>query len=118
MAQVSGSVTLCSNDAILEKFALLSSSFGRAVFSSTYDLWVYVDFFGTSKLYKSLQSSHRSVMIGAKKASTRSGTDDFVMDVSALKLPSDNKRRRLERKASQSAASSVVSESVPGTFNS
>ena len=69
MAQVSGYVTLCSNDANLENFTLVSSSFGRAAFSSTYDPWVYADSFERSKIYKSLQSSYRSVLTGPKKAS-------------------------------------------------
>ena len=52
MAGVSVSVPLCSNDANLEKFSLLSTSFGQAAFSPTYDPWT-VDSFGRSKIYTS-----------------------------------------------------------------
>ena len=58
MVGVSGSSTLCSGDSSLEKFSLLSDSFARTAFSTTYDLWTYVDNFGRSRIYNSLSISY------------------------------------------------------------
>ena len=96
MASVSGSVTLCSDDSYLEKFSLLSASFARTAFSPTYDSRTFVENFGRSKVYKSLLSSYRAVLAGPKKVSVRSEAEDFVIEESALKPPSDNKRKRME----------------------
>ena len=110
-----GSVTLCGNDANLASFSLLSASFGRTAFSSSYDPWETVDVFGRSKIYKSLLCSFRSVMFGPRGSSVRridAGEDSSVVEESALRVPSGSKQRRMERRsASQSRASSVVQES-------
>ena len=100
MASVSGSSTLCSDDSNLARFSLVSASFGQSAFSPTYDPWTYVDNFGRSKVYKSLLSSHRAVLAGPEKVLARSGDDYSVADESALKPPSSNKRRRLEKSGS------------------
>ena len=118
MAGVSGSSTLCSDDSNLAKFYLLSASFGQSAFSPGYDPWTYVDNFGRSKIYKSLTSAYRIVLAGPEKVLARSEVDDSVADESALKPPSSNKRRRIEKKGSRSSNSSVVGESAPGTSNS
>ena len=115
MAQVSGSVSHSSDDVNLEKFSLLSASFGWTAFSPTFDPWDYVDSFGRPKIYKYLQSSYRVVLSRPKKSSIRSETDDSVVDESALKPPTDTKSRRLERSASRSATSSVVADPVTGS---
>ena len=85
MARVSGSVAFCSDVANLEKFSHLSVSFRRAAFSPTYDPWTNDDSFGRSNNYKFLQSSRRAILSGPKKSSTRSETEDSVVDESALK---------------------------------
>ena len=118
MASVSGSSTLCSEDSNLATFSLLSASFGQSAFSPIHDPWNYVDNFGRSKIYKSLSSSYRAVLAVPEKVLARSELDDSVADESALKPPSCNKRRRLEKSRSRSSTSSVVGESAPGTSNS
>ena len=118
IARVSGSVALSSVDANLENFSLLAASFGRSAFSPTYDPWTSFDAFGRFNVYKSLQSSYRSVLSGPKKTSARSETEDSVENKSALKPPSDSKRRTLEKNASRSTTSSMVAESTPGSSNS
>ena len=118
MASVSGSSTLSSDDSNLAKFSLLSGSFGQSAFSPTYDPWTYVDNFGRSEIYKSLSSSYRAVLAGPEKVLARSELDDSVADESALKPPSSNKRRRLEKSRSRFSTSSVAGESAPGTSNS
>ena len=118
MARDSGSIAFCSDDANLEKFSLISASFGQAAFSPTYDPWAYVDSFERFKINKSLHSSHRAKLLGPKKTSTRSATDDSVVDESAVKPLSDSERRRLDRSDSRSATSSVVAEYVPRSSNS
>ena len=84
-AGVSGSVTFCSGDSNLEKFSILTASFGQTDFSPTYDPWTYVDNFGRSNIYKSLSSSCRAVLAGPKMDPVRSETEGSVVDKSALK---------------------------------
>ena len=115
MAGVSGSSTLCSDDSSLAKFSLLSASFGQSAFSPGFDPWTYVDNFGRSRIYKSLLSSYRTALASPEKVPARSGVDDSVADESALKPPSSNKRRRLEKSGFRSSTSSVAGESAPGT---
>ena len=62
LSEVPDSLAFCCSDAILDKFSLLSASFGLSGFAPDYDPWTYVDNFGRSAIYKSLISSHRSAL--------------------------------------------------------
>ena len=64
LSEVANSLDLCCTDANLDKFSLLSASFGQSGFSADYDPWTYVDTFERSAIYQSLVSSHRSVLSG------------------------------------------------------
>ena len=110
LANVRDSVAFCSNDDNLASFSLFSSSLGRSTFSEDYDPWTYVDTFGRSKIYKSLLASCRVALSAPEKISVHidSGDASSVADDSAVKAPSSKKRRKMERKASRSSASSVT----------
>ena len=114
LSEVSDSLALCSTDVSLEKFSLLSSSFGQSGLCSDYNPWTYVDNFGRSSIYKSLMSSHRSVLSGAGTSCKDVTAADVpsVRDAPAIRLPSDTKRRRMERSQSRSRSSSVVMEAT------
>ena len=110
MHKTSYSVFFCSNDDNLASFSLLSSSFGRSAFAEKYDPWTYVDTFGRSKIYKSLLASCRIASSVPEKVSVQidSGDASSVADDSAVKAPSSKKRRKMERKAFRSSASSAT----------
>ena len=114
LPEVSDSLALCCTDVSLEKFSLLSSSFGQSGLSSDYDPWTYVDNFGRSSIYKSFMSSHRSVLSGAGTSFKDVTAADVpsVRDAPAIRLPSETKRRRMERSQSRSRPSSVVMEAT------
>ena len=77
MANVNGSVTLCSDGSNLAaKFSLLSASFGRCVFPPDYDPLKYTDTFGRSKIYKSLLASYRIAVSAPKRAPSRNDTGE------------------------------------------
>ena len=101
LANVRGSVSFCSNDDNLASFSLLSSSFGRSAFAEEYDPWPNVDTFGRSCRIASSVPEKVSVQIDSGDASS-------VADDSAVKAPSIKKRRKMERKASRSSASSAT----------
>ena len=111
-SEVTDSLGLRCTDANLGIFSLLSASFGQSGFSPDYDPWTYVDNFGRSSIYKSFVSSHRSVLSGAEAyiKSVAPVDTSSVKDVSAVKLPSDSKRRRMDKSQSRSRSSSVVME--------
>ena len=117
MANVTGSVVRCSDDSNLAKFSALTASFGRSAVSPDYVPWMYTDTFGCSKSYKSLLASHRNAESAPKKASVHvdSGDASSVADDSAVKAPSNKKRRRMERKTSRSSASSVTVSPQPSS---
>ena len=117
LSSVSDSVAFCSNDANLNSFSLLSTSFGQSAFSPTYDPWTYVDAFGRGKIYKALGSSYRSAMSEPMdKTNVPAGHNLSTMgDSLAVRFLTKRKRRKMERSSSGSRASSVVNESVPGT---
>ena len=114
LSEVSDSLAPCCTDVSLEKFSLLSSSFGQSGLCSDYDPWTYVDNFGRSSIYKSFMSSHRSVLSGAETSCKDVTAADVpsVRDAPAIRLPSDTKRRRMERSQSRSRSSSVVMEAT------
>ena len=116
LTEVPDLLAFCCSDINLDKFSLLSASFGQSGFCSDYDPWAYVDTFGRSSIYKSLMSSHRSVLSGEGGAAQTVALSDVpsVRDAPAVRLPSDTKRRRMERSRSRSRSSSVVVESTPG----
>ena len=99
LPEVPDSFALCCTDANLDKFSLLSASLGQSGLSSDYDPWAYVDNFGCSSTHKSLMSSHRSVLSGVEVSAKGIAAADVpsVRDSSAVRLPSDTKRRRMER---------------------
>ena len=103
----------CCTKSRLEKFSEMSSSFGQSAFAPDYDPWTYVDGFGRSAIYKTFVSSYRSVLSGSEFHFRSPGFADTssVRDAPAVKLPSDSKRRRMERSCSRSRASSVAEES-------
>ena len=116
LSEVSESLALCCTDVNLEKFSLLSSSFGQSGLCSDYDPWTYVDNFGRSSIYKSFMSSHRSVAsaeVGAADVTVASVPS--VRDAPAVKLASGTKRKRMERSQSRSRSSSVVMEASTST---
>ena len=119
LANVRDSVAFCSNDENLASFSLLSSSFGRSAFAEEYDPWTYVDTFGRSKIYKSLLASCRIESSVPEKVSVQidSGDASSVADDSAVKAPSSKNRRKMERRASRSSASSVTVSRQPTTKN-
>ena len=50
-------ISFCCTDSNLDKFILLSASFGRSAFSPSYDPWSHVDTFGRPGIYKLLLNS-------------------------------------------------------------
>ena len=113
---VPDSLAVCCTESNLGKFSQLSASFGQSGFAADYDPWSYVDEFGRSALYKALLASHRSVFSGTE-AYIRSPTfadTPSVSDAPAVRLLSENKRRRMNRSSSRSRASSVIEESSAG----
>ena len=96
LVNVPGSISHCVCDQCLSKFSLLSSDFDRSAFSSEYDPWTYVDFFGRSVIFKSLLNTYKSVISGPKTGTVRMSRDDAssVVDESSLKVPSTTKRKR------------------------
>ena len=113
LSSVPDSLIACGPESRLEKFSQLSSSFGQSAFTADYDPWAYVDGFGRSAIYKALVSSYRSILSGSEfhfRSPTFACTSS-VPDAPAVKLPSDGKRRRMEKSCSRSRASSVVEES-------
>ena len=114
LSEVSDSLALCCTDVSLEKFSMLSSSFGQSGLCSDFDLWTYVDNFGRSSIYKSFMSSYRSVLSGAGTNCKDVTAADVpsVRDAPAFRLPSDTQRRRMERSQSRSKSSSVVMEAT------
>ena len=117
MVNVRDSVASCSDDGNLSKFISLASSFGRSAFESDYDPWTHVDNFGRSKKYKSLLASHRVALSTPQKAPVRVVPEESssVADTSAVKAPSANKRRKMERRASRSTSSSAVGATEPSS---
>ena len=117
LSSVSGSVSFCSNESNLNNFSLLSTSFGQSAFSPTYDPWTYVDAFGRGKIYKSLISAYRSAMSEPlDKTGVPIGHDVSIMGNSpAVRLPSERKRRKMERSSSGSRSSSFVNEPIVGS---
>ena len=113
LSSVPDSLIACCTDSRFEKFFQMSSSFGQSAFTADYDPWAYVDVFGRSAIYKTLVSSYRSVLSGSEFHFRSPGFADTssVRDAPAVKLPSDSKRRRMERNYSRSRASSVAGES-------
>ena len=114
LSEVSDFLALCCSDVNLETFSLLFASFGQSGLCSDYDPWTYVDNFGRSSIYKSFMSSHRSVLFGAGTSCKDVTSADVpsVRDSPAIRLPSDTKRRRMERSQSRSRSSSVVMEAT------
>ena len=114
LSEVSDSLALCFTDVNLEKFSLLSASFGQSGLCFDYDPWAYVDNFGRSSIYKSFMSSHRSVLSGVEISAKDVTAADVpsVRDAPVIRLPSDSKRRRTERSQSRSRSSSVVMEAT------
>ena len=113
---VPDSLAVCCTESNLGKFSQLSASFGQSGFAADYDPWSYVDEFGRSALYKALLASHRSVLSGSE-AYIRSPTfadTPSMSDAPAVRLPSENKRRRMNRSSSRSRTSSVIEESSAG----
>ena len=107
------SLLACCTESQLERFQQLSSTFGQSAFAADYDPWPFVDGFGRTAIYKSLVASHRSVLSGSEfqfRSPTLADTSS-VKDAPAYRLPSDSKRRRMERAVSRSTASSVGDES-------
>ena len=107
------SLLACCSEPQLEKFQQLSSSFGQSAFAADYDPWPFVDGFGRTAIYKTLVTSYRSILSGSEfqfRSPTIADTSS-IPDASAVKLPSDSKRRRMERAISRSRASSVADES-------
>ena len=107
------SLLACCSEPQLEKFQQLSSSFGQSAFATDYDPWPFVDGFGRTAIYKTLVTSYRSILSGSEfqfRSPTIADTSS-IPDASAVKLPSDSKRRRMERAISRSRASSVADES-------
>ena len=82
LSEVTDSLALCCTEASLDKFSLLSASFGQSGFSADYDPWTYVATFGRSVIYKSLVSSHRSVSSGTEVRSKCA----VAADTSSVKL--------------------------------
>ena len=117
LSSVSGSVSFCSNESNLNNFSLLSTSFGQSAFSPTYDPWTYVDAFGRGKIYKSLISAYRSAMSEPlDKTGVPTGHEVSIMgDSTAVRLPSEKKRRKMERSSSGSRSSSFVNEPIVGS---
>ena len=120
LSEVADSLSLCCTEASLDKFSLLSASFGQSGFSADYDPWTYVDTFGRSVIYKSLVSSHRSVSSGTEVRSKCAVAADTssVKDVPAVQLPSDRKRRRMDKSQSRSRSSSLVMEPTTSSSKS
>ena len=113
LSSVPDSLIACCTESRLEKFFQLSSSFGQSAFTADYDPWTYVDNFGRSAIYKTLVSSYHSVLSGSELhfRSPSFADTPSVRDAPAVKLPSDSKRRRMERSRSRSRASSIAEES-------
>ena len=117
LSAVPDPLTACCTEPNLDKFSQMSASFGQSGFTAEDDPWTYVDGFGRTAIYKTLTASYRSVLSGSE-VYTRSPTfaeTSSVPVAPAVKLPSDSKRRRMERSSSRSRASSVVEESPAGS---
>ena len=116
LSEVPDSVALCCSDVNLDKFSLLSASFGQSGFTPDYNPWTYWDILGRSSIYKSFMSSHRSALSGSKVCAKSAAIADTssVKDAPAVKLSSDSKRRRMDKSLSRSRSSSVIVESTAG----
>ena len=116
LTSVPDSLLACCTESRLEKFCHLSTSFGQSGFAVDYDPWTFVDGFGRSAIYKTLVASHRSVLAGSDFHFRSPTLPDVssVQDAPAVKLPSENKRRRMKRSCSRSRSSSVIEESPAG----
>ena len=116
LTSVPDSLLACCTESRLETFCHLSTSFGQSGFAADYDPWTFVDGFGRSAIYKTLVASHRSVLAGSDFHFRSPTLPDVssVQDAPAVKLPSENKRRRMKRSCSRSRSSSVIEESPAG----
>ena len=106
LSEVPDSPALCCTDANLDKFSLLSGLFGQSGLCFDYDPRAYVDNFGRSSIYKSLMSSHRSVLsgvgVGAKDVTTADVPS--VRDAPAVRLPSDTRSSSVVMEATTSSS--------------
>ena len=117
LSQVPDSLALCCTDANLDKFFLLSVSFESSAFAPDYDPWTFGDNFGRSSIYKSLISFYRSALSGSgvsPKGPVATDTTS-VKDAPAFMLPSDSKRRRMEKGSPRPRSPSVVAEATAGS---
>ena len=117
LPEVPDSLALHCTDANLDKFFLVSTSFGSSSFAPDYDPWTFVDNFARSSVYKSLFSSYRSALSGSGMSPKGPVATDTtsVKDAPAFMLPSDSKRRRMEKGSPRLLSLSVVAEPTAGS---
>ena len=101
----------------MAKFSFLSANFGRTAFAADYDHWTFIDFFGHSRIYKSLLTSYKAVIAGPTVSTVRVGSAkaSSVVSKSVVNIPSKSKKKRLGNPGSGAAASSIGGDPVQGS---